>query len=185
MRILIATTIIIIVSSCTTVSHKSISRTYYGNNGLGGDWTIWRMPNKVSGDSIAINVSGYHVSEQQKVEVGVFYAWSKSGDTTRTSNKKAFANIILRLPAGKYKLGYQPVAIAKGVETKEFNFKPGDSIAFHINVVQDEGFLHEQETRYKTPKQRARAKRKDARKYKKLERVRNKNAKHYSKEKQE
>ena len=153
---------------------------------MGGNWTVWRMPNKVGGDSVAISASGYHVSKQEKVKVGVFYAWSKQGDTTRLSNQKAFTNIYTKLPAGKYILGYQPIATAKGVTTNSIRLNPGDSIAFHTNVVQIErGLSANMEARYKTPKQRARAKRKDARKKRRLERVRNRNAKRYPKEEQE
>jgi len=184
MRVIILLTFLILCS-CTTVRHKSISRTYHGTNGKGGHWTVWRMPYKTSGDSVAISASGYNVSRKEKVKFGAFYALSAKGDTIRVDNDIPYQNIYVKLPAGKYRLGFQPIAMVIGTLTKPIKLSAGDSIALHANVVQVEGHFHDDEdAKYKSPKKRAREKRKIARDYKKLEKIRARNAKRYPKEEQ-
>lgn len=143
------------------------------------------MPYKTSGDSVAISASGFNVSRQEKVKFGAFYALSAKGDTIRVDNDIPYQNVYIKLPAGKYRLGFQPIDHANGVITKVIKLSARDSIAFHADVVRIErGFHTDMNARYKSPKKRAREKRKIARDYKKLEKIRARNAKRYPKEEQ-
>jgi len=167
----------LMLCSCATVKHKSISRTYFGTNGKGAQWIVWRMPYKSSGDSIIIHASGYNVSEQSELDFGVLYLRYPDGQYNTYMYSENAKGVTVKVPAGRFKIGFQPDLPSTGINTRFFRFNPGDSIALFVNAVRSELNFHEKESRYKTPKQRAREKRRNERKYRKLERIRAKNAK--------
>ena len=165
-----------ILCSCTTVKHKSISQTYHGINDYGGHWLLWRMPNKTLGDSVTVHVSGFNVSEQHKVKFGVLYIYFKNGTSKEFSYTDDYSGINIKIPAGKYKLGFQPDLPARSIKTNYFKFTPGDSIALVANVVNPERHLSENwNLKYMNAKQLDRYKKKRARFIERLEKLKRKN----------
>jgi len=153
--------ILITLFGCTTVRHKSISHTYHGTNGSGGHWMLWRMPNKISGDSVAISASGFNVSNQEQVQKSVLVVVSKKESIIIRHTANTPSNRV-KLPAGRYQLFYKPIYGGNiGVRTKFYNFRTGDAITLQANIVNVDRHLHEDwNAKYLTPKQKARRDRK-------------------------
>jgi len=155
--------LLIFLCSCTTVRHKNISHTYHGTNGNGGHWTVWRIPNKISNDSVIVYASGFNVSRQKKVMTSTLAILSKK-DTVYKMNETDYESISIKLAAGRYQLLYAPTSWSIRVRTRFINLHPGDSIALHANVVLVDRYLHENwNAKYMTPKQKARDDRRKAR----------------------
>ena len=163
--------IVFISCSCTTVRHKSISRNYHGTNGKGGHWMLWRMPNKISSDSVVISASGFNVSLQQKAKVGVLVIISKH-DTVIIKNTIDYTSTKTKVAAGKYKFIYTSGSGTIGVKTQLFKFNAGDSIALQVNLVNVERHFHENwRAKYMSPAQKEKHDKKVARLFERLDKI--------------
>jgi len=168
---IIALIMIFILCSCTTVRHKSISRTYHGTNGYGGHWMLWRMPNKTSGDSVAISASGFNVSRQEKVKTGLLAVLSRK-DTTEVKDAEDYGVAYTKIPPGRYQIIYQPLTVNRGIRTHFVRFNAGDSIALQVNLVNVERHFHENwRAKYMSPAQKEKHDKKVARLFERLDKI--------------